>query len=279
MAAMKPRLVATDLDGTVVRRDLTMTPRTVAALQACVDAGVDLVFVTGRPPRWMQPVVDATGHTGTAVCANGALVYDLVTERVLRAHTLAADDAREAVARVRHAIGPVNVALETLDGYAREPGYQTRWDAISDQRVGALDELLDGDPSVVKLLIRQETSTSDAMLAAVEPALAGLAQPTHSNERDCLLEISALGVSKASTLAEIATERGIEAADVVAFGDMPNDLAMLEWAGRGYAMADGHPDAIAVAHAIAPPCVEDGVAQVLEALLAHREPPVLTSPR
>jgi Cof subfamily protein (haloacid dehalogenase superfamily) len=257
-------MVATDLDGTIVRRDGTISARSVAALDACRRAGIDVVFVTGRPPRWMADVADATGHDGTAICGNGAIVYDLGSEAVLRARTLTPDAVRDVAVRVRHALGEVAVALETLEGFVREPSYQVRWDAQTDQRVGTLDELLELAPSVVKVLFRKETSSGDVMLNAVRPVLQGIAEPTHSNANDCLVEVSALGVSKAATLAELAAERGIEPSDVIAFGDMPNDLEMLTWAGRGYAMSGGHPDALAAADDTAPPCSEDGVAQVIE---------------
>jgi hydroxymethylpyrimidine pyrophosphatase-like HAD family hydrolase len=164
----------------------------------------------------------------------------------------------------------VDVALETLEGFVREPSYRVRWDAQTDQRVGDLDELLALAPSVVKVLFRKESSSGDVMLAAARRALEGIAQPTHSNANDCLVEVSALGVSKAATLAELAAERGIKAEDVIAFGDMPNDLEMLAWAGRGYAMADGHPEALAAADHVAAPCTEDGVAQVIEDHLRSR---------
>ena len=78
-----------------------------------------------------------------------------------------------------------------------------------------------------------------------------------------LLEISAPGVTKASTLAQVASGLGVEAADVIAFGDMPNDLPMLTWAGTSYAMADAHPSVVAAADHLAPGHDEDGVAQVL----------------
>ena len=77
-----------------------------------------------------------------------------------------------------------------------------------------------------------------------------------------------LGVNKAVTLAEYAAARGIDAADVVAFGDMPNDVEMLGWAGAGYAMASGHPQALAAAALQAPRFEDDGVAQVIESRLA-----------
>lgn len=261
------RLVATDLDGTVVRRDGTVSPRTVAAFDACANRGIDVVVVTGRPPRWLAPVAEVTRHRGTAICGNGAVVYDLATGRVVRASTVSPDDVVTVVARLREAIGPLDVAVETLAGFRREHSYRVRWDAASDQVVGTLDELLADDPGVVKVLVRREGSSGDAMLEVARPALDGLAQPTHSNVADCLLEISARGVSKAATLAGLVRERGLEASDVVAFGDMPNDVEMLRWAGRGYAMADGHPEAVAAADDVAPPCDQDGVAQVVEQLL------------
>lgn len=265
-------MVATDLDGTVVRRDQTMSARTVAAVRACLDAGIDVVFVTGRPPRWMGPVVEATGHAGTAVLANGAVVYDLATERALDAKEIPADVVLEAAQRLTAVMPGVAFAVETLAGFRSTPGYRPRWDALAHRVVGDLPDLLADDPRVVKLLARWEGSTSDAMLAVGREVLAGLVEATHSNAADALLEVSAPGVSKAATLAELAARRGVCAADVVAFGDMPNDLAMLQWAGTGYAMADGHPDVLAAADAVAPPCEEDGVAQVLEHLLTPPPP-------
>ena len=267
-------MVATDLDGTIVLPDQSISPRTVAALKACAEAGVHVVFVTGRPPRWMAPVVAATGRTGTAVCANGALVYDLSADQVVHAHEFSPADAREVARRLSRAMPDAAFALETRRGFRREAGYQTRWDTFSKQEVGPLADLVADDPGVVKLLVRVEGATSDELLALARPLLAGLGEPTHSNARDNLLEVSAPGVSKASALAALAAQRGVAAEDVVAFGDMPNDVAMLAWAGRGFAMAGGHPDAVRAAGAVAPPCSQDGVAQVLEALLAGSAPPV-----
>ena len=125
-------------------------------------------------------------------------------------------------------------------------------------------------PAVVKVLAKCPGTSSDEMLRLARGALDGLVNVTHSNAAASLVEIMAPGVSKASTLAEVAHDLGVEAAGVVAFGDMPNDLEMLAWAGRGYAMADGHPDALAAADDVAPGCEADGVAQVVERLLSLR---------
>jgi len=266
------RLVASDLDGTIVRSDGTISARTLAALEACERHGVDVLFVTGRPPRWMAPVAEATGHRGVAVCGNGAVVYDLGTERVLSTRALCRSDVL-AVAEALRAVLPGAVfALETTGGYMREPGFMPHHEAARAARSGSLLELLDTGPVVVKVLCRVEGDTADPMLALARPALAGIAEPVHSNSEGSMLEIAALGVSKASTLALIAEHRRIDAADVVAFGDMPNDVPMLRWAGRGYAMADGHAEAIEAADGVAPPCAQDGVAQVIERLLADARP-------
>ncbi|HET9657598.1 MAG TPA: HAD family hydrolase [Kineosporiaceae bacterium] len=262
------RLVASDLDGTIVRPDGTISARTLAALEACERREIGIVFVTGRPPRWMAPVAQATRHQGIAVCGNGAVVYDLATERIVRTRGLTAQAVRDTVGALRAVLPGASFSLETTSGYRREPQFMPHHEAAAAALTGSIDELLADDAVVLKVLCRDESSTADPMLALARTALSGISEPVHSNPAGSMLEMSALGVSKASTLAELAAAQGVEAAEVVAFGDMPNDVPMLRWAGRGYAMADGHPEAIAAADETAPACAEDGVAQVLERLLA-----------
>ncbi len=267
MSSLGPvRLVATDLDGTVVRRDGSVSARTVAALGAVEDAGLPVVFVTGRPPRWMAQVVEATGHRGVAVCANGALVYDLHSEAVLDRFLLEPGLALEVVRRLRLTLPAVVFAVERHESYAHEQRYRMRWESADVQTVPTAEDLL-AEP-VAKLLARDETSTGDAMLAAAREVLGELVAVTHSNRRDCLLEISAPGVTKASTLALLAGRLGIGPDAVLAFGDQPNDLPMLGWAGSAYAMADSHPEVLAAVARRTGTVDEDGVAAVLEQLLA-----------
>ncbi|MET0740868.1 MAG: HAD family hydrolase [Candidatus Nanopelagicales bacterium] len=266
--AQMPRLVATDLDGTVVRSDGTISARVVAALNAVEDAGIDLVVVTGRPPRWMRAVVEATGHRGLAICANGALVYDLQEEQVMFVDALPPSSVPAIIERVRGVLPGAAFALETTGGFVHEVGYEPRWDIGTRRVEGDLLGSLPAGAQIVKLLVRDEISRGDAMLAMVAPLLGGLAEATHSNPADCLLEISALGISKATTLARLCASRGITARQVVAFGDQPNDLAMLRWAGRAYAMGNAHPDVLAAIPRRTGTVDEDGVAVVLERLLA-----------
>lgn len=268
------RLVASDLDGTIVRADGTVSRRTLSALSACEAAGVAVLFVTGRPARWMPPIAAATGHHGLAICGNGALVYDLGTEQVVSTRALTAAAVADATAALRRVLPEAVFALETVTGMRREPGFVPTHPSARSAPSGSVPELLADDPVVVKLLCRVEGAGADAMLHAARAVLRGIAEPVHSNSGGSMIEISALGVSKASTLALVAQQRRIDPTDVVAFGDMPNDVPMLRWAGRGYAMADGHEEAIAAADEIAPPCGQDGVAQVLERLLAEPSRPV-----
>ena len=263
------RMVACDLDGTIVRPDGTVSPRTVAALAACERAGVRVVFVTGRPPRWLAPVAQATGHHGLAICANGAVVYDLAAEQVVETRGIPAADVHRIAGAVLAAVPGGAFALETVTGFRREPGYRPRWSG-SEGPVAPLDELLADAPVVLKVLYRVERGVADDMLAAARAALGGLAEPVHSDVTDSLLEIAAPGVSKASTLAVLAERVGRGPQDVVAFGDMPNDVPMLTWAGTGVAVAGAHPEALAAATFVAPGCLDDGVAQVVERLLAGR---------
>ena len=264
------RLVATDLDGTVVGHDGSISPRTRAVLASVQDAGIRIVFVTGRPPRWMRPIADATDHRGLAVCANGAYVYDLHEETVVESYPLSVTHAHTAVRRLRSVLPAAGFGVERVEGFSHDPSYHPRWD-VGSVRVAPIEELL--DRPLAKLLVRDETSTGDAMLALARPVLEGVADVTHSNVYDCLLELSAHGVSKATTLERLAASWGIERHEVIAFGDMPNDVAMLRWAGVGYAVADAHPEVLRAVDHVTAGVDDDGVAVVLEALLA-RQPPV-----
>ena len=261
-SAAPPRLVASDLDGTIVRSDGTISERTVAALAAVEAAGVPFVMVTGRPIRWMTQISEMTGHRGVAICANGALAYDLHTEQVVRSSLLSADAAREVVRALRDAIPGIAFAVERLhEGFAHEPTYRPRWDSADARTEAPIEQLLTDD--VVKLLARHEGIGSDELLAAALATGASGATFTHSSA-DGLLEMSAEGVSKASGLAAFAAEVGVEAEHVVAFGDMPNDLPMLTWAGYGVAVANAHPEVLAVADHVTASNDEDGVAALLD---------------
>ncbi|MDQ5862556.1 MAG: HAD family hydrolase [Actinomycetota bacterium] len=263
------RLVASDIDGTILGHDGKISDRTVRAFHACREAGVELVFVTGRPPRWLHPLEEQLGHTGTVICSNGAVVWDLEDNRLVSARALSIDAVLE-IRRIIKELRPAALfAAETLTGFHLEPGFIENGSSelLAESTPAPLADTLTADDAVVKFLAIVREGTADEFLAAVSPAVAHLAAATHSAPTVAMLELSLPGVNKAVTLAEYAKSLGIDAADVVAFGDMPNDIEMLRWAGHGYAMASGHPEAIAAAGQQAPHFDDDGVAQVLEARL------------
>jgi Cof subfamily protein (haloacid dehalogenase superfamily) len=264
------RLVASDIDGTILGHDGRISDRTVRAFHACRSAGVELVFVTGRPPRWLHPLEEQLGHTGTVICSNGAVVWDLEEDKVVSAQTMAMDDIFE-IRRIIKKLRPTALfAAETLTGFHLEPGFIENGSSelLSEFTPAPLASTLTAEDAVVKFLAIVREGTADEFLAQVGPAVGNLASVTHSAPTVAMLELAVPGINKAVTLAEYAASLGIDAADVVAFGDMPNDIEMLRWAGQGYAMASGHPEAIRAAGQQAPHFDDDGVAQILEERLA-----------
>jgi Cof subfamily protein (haloacid dehalogenase superfamily) len=264
-----PGLVATDLDGTLVRSDGSVSAFTAGVLAELDERGVHVVFVTGRPLRWTRDVFSYVGSHGLAIVSNGALVWDVANDRPWLERPLLAEVGVEVALALRTAIPGVRFAVETLDGWTMEHGYvHHRSDdthGFAPRAVGALGDLF--DTPVLKLLARGGGLEADDLLAAGVSAVGDRVNVTHSSFP--LLEISAPEVTKASTLALIADRLSVDAADVVAFGDMPNDLPMLTWAGTSYAMADAHPTVLACATHVAPGHDEDGVAQVLAGVLAR----------
>ncbi|MGH3279419.1 MAG: HAD hydrolase family protein [Trebonia sp.] len=260
----RPRLVATDLDGTIIRADGTISARTVTAFARVEAAGARFVLVTGRPPRVMRPIAEAFEHRGTAICANGALTYDLRTETVEALHLISPQVLAAAAAALRAAVPGVGIAVEYPDGHAADPAYQAlNWDANSSlPRLG--DDALFGRPAS-KLLGRHFGYSCDDLLALVLPALDGLVSVTHSNAKG-LIEAAALGVTKATVVEELAARYGIGRESVLAFGDMPNDLPLLTWAGTSCAVANAHPDVLAAATHVVASNDDDGVAAYLELL-------------
>jgi Cof subfamily protein (haloacid dehalogenase superfamily) len=260
------KLVATDLDGTLLHSDGSVSDRSRAALKAAADAGLLVVFVTGRPPRWMDEIADATGMRGLAVCANGALVYDLGERRVVAERLIDPSTLDDVTTRLRDAIPDVTFAVEYGEEFLHEDVYRPRWDAgqPGTRRTDDPTQLV-SDPAA-KLLARHEDLDPDTLLRTAREVVGSLVELTHSSPGSGLLEISATGVSKASTLAALCAQRGFGPEDVIAFGDMPNDLPLLAWAGTPYAMANAHPSVLAAVERRAPDVEDDGVAVVLEGI-------------
>ena len=257
-----PRLVATDLDGTLLRTDGLVSELTAEVLGEVQSRGTEVVFVTARPLRWMDDLWQHVAEQGIAVVSNGAITYDVGRREVLAVHGIDPDPGLALIETIRDQAPGTGFALECLGGFRREPAYDDLHPAPPGSPVGALPQVWD-EPAV-KILAQHRTMDPAEFRRRVVAAVGDAATPTWT--LDGLMEISATGVTKGGALAEVCAGKGIEAGDVVAFGDMPNDVPMLRWAGTSYAMGNAHPDVIAAADHVAPTNDEDGVAVVLTAL-------------
>jgi Cof subfamily protein (haloacid dehalogenase superfamily) len=266
-----PRLVATDIDGTLIRTDGTLSARTIAALARISAAGAAVALVTGRPVRWLRQLYDQLPEPLPAVCANGAVVYDPETDEVLHTAPLQVEMLVEVARRLRDEVPDVALAVEVEDGrsFWHEERWPMRWDAEHHAvRVIATPDELTSVPAV-KLLARSGGSDPDSFAELVSGSLAGIAETTHSSYSG-LVEISAAGVTKAAGLAWLCQREGIAAQDVLGFGDMPNDLPMLAWVGRSVAVGNAHPAVRAIADDVTLTNDEDGVAAYLEKIFPDR---------
>lgn len=262
-----PRLVATDVDGTLLDPEERVPPRALAVIDRLIAAGTEFVLVTGRPPRWIPPVTEQLGRHCLAVCANGAVLYDGTEDAVLWSRALDVQTLETLAAAAADALPGCGVAVERVptrafdedETFLAEPDYMHAWPGSL--HVAPRAEVL--SRPAVKLLVRCPEMSSDAMVAALAPLVGDLADLTFSHPRG-LVEASPPGVTKATGLAEVAQQLGVTAADVVAFGDMPNDLEMLRWAGHGVAMGNAHPALLDAADEVTAHHGEDGLALVLE---------------
>ena len=265
------RLIASDLDGTLLAPDGTLPPATADAVRAAHARGVHFVVATGRPSRWLHCLEPLADLEPLVIASNGAVVYDLAADRVLRRHAFAPEQVRAIADAVRSAVPGVTFGLERGDLFGLEPGSPSDHAHFPGVVHRPLGELIDTVTPVVKLLIYSTEVGCDELAERVAPAVLGLATATTSviHDRFGMVELSVPGVTKAVALAEICADLGVASADVVAFGDMPNDLDMLDWAGRGFVMADGHPSLLG-RFPLAGTCASGGVGRTIRALLGPR---------
>ena len=267
MADWRPSLIASDIDGTLLGRDEVISDATLAELGSWADAGVPLVLATGRPPRWMLGVREQLG-SGLAICCNGAVLLDLGPFTVLEEHPVTPEVLSAITGELRRRQPDTWFAVEYGDQFRHEPVYQPRWDVHAPGvAVATLAEMV-AQP-VAKLLARHEHLPREEFVELVAEVVGDTATVTNSSS-DALAEISARGVTKATGLARVAAERGLGPADVVYFGDMPNDLAAFDWVreggGRAVAMGNAHPDVLAAATDVTDAHTADGVAAFLASL-------------
>jgi Cof subfamily protein (haloacid dehalogenase superfamily) len=274
LGGWRPRLVATDLDGTLLRSTGEVSPRTRAALEACWDAGIPVVGATGRGPRLLDSVRLVLDGRGVAVLAQGAYVVHLERDEVLRTVGLPRAQAVAVIERIEAATGPLLVAVEDAaeQAEARQPlrvqhGFD--WPYPEPAHLLPRGRVLPPGP-VLKVFLRSASLGQDELLArarrVVDP---GEAEVTHAGLG--FIEVLPPGVTKATGLAVALERYGVGFDEVLAFGDMPNDVPMLtavqQVGGRAVAVANAHPAVRAVAEGLTSGNDVDGVARYLEAVL------------
>ncbi|MEU1425803.1 HAD family hydrolase [Nocardia sp. NPDC005746] len=262
-------MVASDVDGTLIDHREQVSARTKAAVDALIADGVPFVLATGRPPRWIDPVVEGLGYAPLCVCGNGAVIYDSASDRVLDSRTLDIETLTWLADLAESLLPGCGLAAERVGATAHDaatpqfvssPEYEHAWLNPDDTQVSRAEVIAS---SAIKMLIRLPGTSSAVMRSTLEPHLEGRADLTYSTDNG-LIELSAPGVTKATGLAAVAQRLGVQHSSLIAFGDMPNDVPMLLMAGHGVAMANAHPEAIAAADEVAPSNVDDGVARTLE---------------
>jgi Cof subfamily protein (haloacid dehalogenase superfamily) len=256
------RLVASDLDGTLLQTGGVISDYTRDVLRRTQAMGLRLVLVTGRPVRLVRELAQSLALESVVICGNGAVLYDARRDEIIEQFPLAAEAMREVIVRLRGDFPEVAFAVESGLAVAREAAYvrhSRKLGPAQDDVADALDLCARG---ASKLLALHPGLPLDEFLTRARELISEVAHVTHAGAP--FIEISALGVTKAWALARYSGQQGISPAEVLAFGDMPNDLPMLEWAGRSVAVANAHPSVLAVAQQRAASNDEDGVAHFIE---------------
>lgn len=270
---MSMRLLGSDLDGTLLQSDGTVAAETFAALRRAEAEGLDVIFITGRPPRWMNMISEMTGHQGKALTSNGAVMLDLKSLDIVWAELMDPAIGLEAANRLRSIDPDISFAVELArpeKNFLVDGNYQPRWEVAVPPPVASVEEMFETG-AVVKLLARPSKNLiigADEFLAKSDAALDGIVDVTHSDLTDVLIEMSRLGINKGSGLAHAADSLGIVAKQVAAVGDMPNDIPMIKWAGRGAAVANAHDEVKAVANEHLPSNDEHAVAEFINRILS-----------
>ena len=258
-------LIAVDLDGTLLRSDKTVSERTAEALLLARSRGFTVVPVTARPPRFLRQLGLDREIFDVAICCNGALVFDVAQGTILEHASLDAGDALEIVSRMRESMPDVCFAAEIGLRYGWDSRYAALPGALLDPAGIVADaEMLLREP-VTKLIARHPTLAIDFFLESARALGLENCEITHSSTE--FIEISRRGVDKAAALMAFVDRLGLSSADVIAFGDMPNDLPMLRWAGQSVAVANAHPDVLSTVDAVTASNNDDGVAEMIESLL------------
>ena len=269
-------MIATDIDGTMLRSDGTLSPRVKDALFAAVDAGIHVVPATGRPMVVAHDVIEALDHPEYWIFANGAITHHLGRRELVRGHWIHLARAAELVRDIRVAYPNVGIALEFEHSVAYEPGFEALVSivpgglAVDDVQV-VLDQGIArsiDDGRLQKILAFDSKFDIQDLFDLVSSTVGDRAVASYSGL--AFVELAADEVTKGRAVADLARDLGVQASEVASFGDNHNDVSMLRWAGRGFAMGNGSDVAKAAADEVIASNEEDGLALMVETLLAER---------
>jgi len=264
---MDVRLVATDLDGTALSEGLNMSPRVTAAIAAVREAGIIVVFVTARNWRSVAVIAKSAGVGGMAICSNGAVLYNLDDQAVVAAHHLDHAALVDFMTRCREVEPEVAFAWESAHEAFREESFPLRSPPLSKIYVASLQvsPRPEQHTPITKVMVSHPNLGAEQLLERLRECSAVSLSASISGPH--FLEVCADGVTKAFALSSLCDSLGIAQEQVLAIGDQPNDLPMLEWAGRPVAMGNSHPGVLAAIAEHTATNLEDGLAIVLEELL------------
>jgi Cof subfamily protein (haloacid dehalogenase superfamily) len=265
------RLVATDLDGTLLDPRGQITARTARAVAAARAKGIHVVPVTGRPPQATWDLAAAAGLGPLGVCANGAVIVDLERMEVLEVEEIAGVIATGLVDLLRAAVPGILLATDDLECFSYERGF---FDVPVDWQE-KLEEVDDIRPVVtagcIKLIARIPETTASELIGLLEREVGEEGHVTTSGLD--WVDIGAPQVSKAYALERVCDRLGVGIEEVIAVGDNHNDLSVLAWAASAMAPANAIPEVLAVVQRVLPANADDGVACLLEELAASGDDP------
>jgi Cof subfamily protein (haloacid dehalogenase superfamily) len=243
-----------------------LRPRTTAALRAARAAGIHVVIATGRMYRSVRPYADAAGIDAPLVCYQGAAVVDPGSGEWLLHEPIPLELAREAIGAVEAAGFALNCYVDD-DLYVAAITEHARsyadFQSIPLHEVGDLLGWIERPPT--KLVVVDDPARLDELRPRLEQRFGERLYIAKS--LPYFLELASPTISKGSGLAFVAEHLGFTAKRTIAFGDGENDLELLDWAGFGIAVGNADERLKARADWICPSAEDEGVAQVLEALL------------
>lgn len=270
VAAGAIRLIALDLDGTVLRNDHTFSERVLASVREATARGIFVTIATGRSAATVRAVAATLGVNAPVICQHGGIVADLRTGDVLRHVTVDRAVVCDVLALAQHHPSWHPVIFRDDEIIVAEKRLQTREYSLANieptvtpDPCAALDN---GDPD--KLMIMLDPSETAAVLWQVTDFVGGRAAVVQSSRR--LVEVHDHTAVKGAALAHLAAHLGLARENVMAIGDHDNDETMLAWAGIGVAMGNGSMRAKAAADWIAPEISDDGAAVAIERFALKR---------